>query len=204
MKISETTLEKLTSMTPCEKWDIVCKNIVDDGAVSDFALLLGCRPKFAEDRAITAARLYHEGRVKYVVPSGGVGWLDNGVSKTEAYWMSRVLLARGVPAEAIVMENEALTTRENMIYGTLQINRKCKFNGVSRIAIVTSFWHMKRSLALAKAFLPKMVSVCAYPTLASQDKEEWLSVEENVNLLNNEISLLKSLADNRIIEDFEI
>ncbi|MBQ7348096.1 MAG: YdcF family protein [Clostridia bacterium] len=204
MKISQITLEKLMSMTPSEKWNIVCKDITDDGAFSEFALLLGSCPELAEERAITAAKLYHEGRVKYIVPSGGVSWINNGVSMTEACFMSQILTDNGVPAEAIVIENEALTTRENMIYGTLQINRKCRFNDVSGIALVTSFWHMKRSLMLARAFLPKMIRIHTCPTFPNRDKEEWLCMKENINLLDNEIRLLKNLADTRMIEDLNL
>lgn len=204
MKLSQITLEELMSMTPNEKWDIVCKDIRDDGASGEFALLLGSCPELAEERAMTAAKLYQEGRVKYIVPSGGVSWVNNGVSMTEACLMSQILIAEGVPAEAVVIENDARTTRENMIYGTLQINRKCRFNDVSDIVLVTSFWHMKRSLALASAFLPRMINVHAYPTFPNRDKEEWLCMEENIKLLDNEIRLLKNLADTRIIEDLKL
>ena len=108
------------------------------------------------------------------------------------------MLSEGVPEDAIVMENEATTTKENMIYGTLQMNRKTHFYSGKRVIIVTSEAHMKRSLALARAFLPRMVEISCYPSKTEGD------CAEHQRLYDSEIRLLKGLVDNGIIEDIDI
>ena len=203
MNLSKTAIN-LSELSNEQKWKLVCSGIKDDGAHGEVALLLGTKPEAAIKRALAAAKLYRDGRVKYIVPSGGVKWEHEGGAVSEAELMAKILLENGVPADAIILENEATTTRENMIYGTLQINRKTKFVGIDSIILITDIGHMKRSLALARAFLPRKVQISAYPSYAIEDKNEWLKSAENIARLDKEIGLLKRLVDNGIIEDMEM
>ena len=203
-KISEVTETFLLSLTPKQKFDIVCGGIKDDGDSADIAILLGSIPNNAKERAKAAAKLYRDGRVKYILPSGGVEWdVGNGEMLSEALYMKRILESEGVPSDAIILENEARTTKENMIYASLQINRRTKFYGDKRVIIVTSFNHMKRSIALADTFLPRMVSASAYPSYPTDFGESWIEKEENLALLNNEIHLIWGLVNHKITNDFE-
>ena len=204
MKLSQVTKEQLSAMTREQKWAFNCGGVCDEGRSAEFAILLGGAPIRAVERAHGAARLYHEGRVKYIVPSGGVKWDYEGERLSECELMTRIMIADGVPAEAIVPENEATTTKENMIYATLQINRKSGLRGFDHVIIVTSETHMKRSLALARAFLPRKLSVSGYPSYPDMTREEWLAVPENREILNKAILLMKGLVDNGIVEDMEI
>jgi uncharacterized SAM-binding protein YcdF (DUF218 family) len=203
MKLSCVDLDTLLGLSYEKKWEFMCGSIRDDGVEGDIALLLGTKPEWVEERVLAAAELYRAGRVRYIVPSGGVEWDTNGEMLSEANHMKRILLAEGVPEEAIIMENEATTTKENMIYGALQINRKTKFYGTKRIIIVTSVNHMMRSMSLAKAFLPAFTEISAYPA-KKLSCEEYLESEVNRRLLDNGIQLTKGLVDQGIIEDLEI
>ena len=202
MKLSEVTKEFIAQMPFEEKYNFVCGDIVDDGMSAPVALLLGGNPNNAIPRAKAAAELYHSGRVSYIVPSGGVKWDFFGEQVSESHYMKRVLIEAGVPEEAIILENEARTTKENMIYGTLQINRKLRFEKVDHVIIVTSRSHMKRSIALAKAFLPRKVTVSAYPanheaTIAGLNDSTgaWIA---------KELDLIKGLVDSGLVEDMEV
>ena len=132
MKISEMELSRLMSMSPEEKWDFVCRDAVDEGESGEVALLLGSDPEEALMRADATARLYHEGRVKYVIPSGGVTWQYEGEEISEADLMKRRLVEQGVPSEVIFPDNEARTTVENMICGTLVLARNVKIRNVKK------------------------------------------------------------------------
>ncbi len=203
MKLSEVDQKSLMILSYEQKWHINCSGIKDDGNCAEVALLLGGRPARAVERALAAAQLYREGRVRTIIPSGGVEWEYQGECISEARLMERVLLEEGVPEEAIVLENEARTTIENMIYGTLQISRRYE-NFVDNVIIVTSNYHMKRSLALAKALLPKKIKISAYPSFPGVEKEEWLETEENRKFLDDGIRLLKELVDEGVVEDADI
>ena len=200
MKISNVGADKLLAMSVEQKWNFLCGEIKDEGQCADFALLLGTKPCWAKARALAAAKLYVEGRVQYVVPSGGVKWEVDGKMMSEANYMTQILLSEGVPQAAIILENEATTTRENMIYGSLQINRKTKFV-MKDVMIVTSINHMKRSYALAKTFLPRMARISYYPSQPDMPYEACL---QDPYLLDNSISLIKKLVDCHIIDDCEL
>ena len=200
MKISSVSADKLLALPIEQKWRFLCGEIRDEGQSADIALLLGTRPCWSKARALAAAQLYLDGRVKYIVPSGGVEWEVGGEMLSEAKYMERILLSKGVPQDAILLENEATTTKENMIYGTLQINRKTRF-AMKDIMIVTSINHMKRSLALAKTFLPRMARISYYPSQPDIPYEECL---QDPFLLDNSISLIKRLVDQRMIDDCEL
>ncbi len=202
MKLSEVTKEYIASMPFEQKYNFVCGDIVDDGMSAPVALLLGGNPNNAAPRAKAAAELYHSGRVPFIVPSGGVKWDIGGEMISESHYMKRILMEAGVPEEAIILENQATTTKENMIFGTLQINRKLKFEKVDHVIIVTSRSHMKRSIALAKAFLPRRVTVSAYP---ANHEAVIAGLNESTGAwIAKELDLIKGLVDSGLVEDMEI
>ena len=123
MKMSELTPEVLQRLSWEQKWNICCSGIYDEGKTAEVALLLGSTPDKAVERALAAAKLYREGRAKAIIPTGGPKWEYRGEMLTEAETMASVLRENGVPDAAIIPENEAQTTQENLIYGTLWMNR---------------------------------------------------------------------------------
>lgn len=204
MKITEVKKETLMALSPREKYDFICGDIRDDGMSAPVALLLGGNPNNARNRALAAAELYRAGRVPYIIPSGGVKWDIDGEMISESHFMKRILTENGVPEEAIILENQATTTVENMIFGTLQIYRKLKFKNAPHVIIVTSEAHMKRSMALAKAIMPRALTFSAYPAFHNAPTDEWFESETNLKALDTEVRLLKDLADSGFIEDMEI
>ena len=205
MKVSKLTEEKVNGLTPKDKWELVCNGADDSGDTAEFALLLGTKPEIARERAEAAAELYRSGRVKYIIPSGGVEWeTENGEKLSEACYMAYILAENGVPDKAILLENEAKTTKENMIFGALLINRRTKFYGDKKVIIVTSDYHMKRSLLLARTFMPSFVKLGGYPAKVKGEIGSWLENKDNVALLDTEIYLFRSIYSHGLIEDTEI
>lgn len=88
----------------------------------------------AADRVWHAARLYKAGKAPVVVPSGIGEELGSAV----------FLLDLGVPRQAILTENASRTTAENARYSYELLSKK----GIRKILLVTSAWHMRRSLML--------------------------------------------------------
>ena len=203
MEMSELTPEVVQRLTPEQKWEICCSGIRDEGESAETALLLGSRPDRAVERALAAAELYRQGRVRTVIPTGGPKWEYRGEQLSEAEIMSLVLRENGVPDEAIVPENEARTTAENMICGTLQMLRH--YHRIpDSVIIVASVTHMKRSMALAKALLPRKIRVSMYPSDPAMDRDEWLRLEDSRNHLDDSIRYHRELIENGDTEDFEV
>ena len=204
MKLSQVNLEKLLALSWEEKWNFVCGGAKDEGLSGEVAILLGSYPADSVLRAEAAAELYLAGRVKYVIPSGGLKWEYLGESISEAQLMKRTLMEKGVPEEVIFTDELARTTVENMIGSTLVIARTVKIRSIKRALIVTSQFHMQRSLALAKALLPRSIEIAGFPALPKESKEEWLQKEKNRKRLDQAITALKRLIHNGVVEDTDV
>ena len=111
------------------------------------------------DRIWYAAALYHQKLTDKIIVSGGNELLDTYPdSPSQAYLMRDALIKLGVPANAIILEQEALNTRQHMpLVNALMRNQNLQ----GRLAIVTSASHMPRAVMNARA---EHVDADAYPT----------------------------------------
>ena len=154
-----------------------------------------------------AAKLYFDGRVKYIITSGGVKWEHEGQSISEAQGLALFLKKHGVPEEAIIIENEATTTMENMIYGTLQMCRKFGTIGLFNVKsaiVVTSPWHLRRSICWAKNILPRSIKVSGYThNCGGGSSKEWNKTQWFVDRVDMEVMLLKDMIEGGVTEDIE-
>lgn len=93
-------------------WDYLCLHQTPQKA--DCIVGFGC---YNEDVARRAAQLWLEGFAPYILFTGALGrntrfmWTDS-----EARRFARVALAEGVPEEAILLEERATNSGENLIY----------------------------------------------------------------------------------------
>ena len=111
MKLSQAGMNTLLEMPPKDKISFILNGIADAGDSCEYALLLGAPLDEAKQRALYAAKLYCDGRIRYIISSGGVIRDNNGEKIIECDFMARILKENNVPEAAIIIENEALTTR---------------------------------------------------------------------------------------------
>ena len=90
------------------------------------------------DRILRALRLYRAGRAPLVLCSGG-----GADGPPESPVMGRLLQEWGVPAEAILLEDQSLNTRQNALFSYSVLNAR----GIRHILLVTSAMHMPRAAA---------------------------------------------------------
>jgi uncharacterized SAM-binding protein YcdF (DUF218 family) len=97
----------------------------------------------AGDRVGYAAKLYHEGKAPFIVVSGGfIEFFGSTVPEADA--MQELLMAYGVPEDAIVREDRSRNTYENALY----VREIADAEGFNQILLVTSGLHMPRSVAI--------------------------------------------------------
>ena len=120
-------------------------------ADKDYILILGCRfradgslPPLLRGRVDRAIDFWRgeraaSGRMAVLIPSGGQG-PDESMPEAEA--MRRYLLARGVPEEAIRVEDRSRNTFENMAFSKALIEAE---KPGARVAYVTTNYHEFRS-----------------------------------------------------------
>jgi len=83
-------------------------------AKSDCILVLGSHDLRVADRG---AELYLQGWAPILIFSGGLGNVTRGVwTVPEADQFARIALDKGVPAEAIFIENQSTNTGENILF----------------------------------------------------------------------------------------
>ncbi len=103
-------------------------------------VLKGGRPSPAlEARTLHAARLYAEGEVALLVPTGGTG--EHPPSEAEA--MARILRREGAPDRDILLEDKALNTWESARLAAEILRPK----GIEEVRVVTDPLHCTRAVA---------------------------------------------------------
>lgn len=127
------------------------------------------------DRLVHAVALYKAGKAPVVILTGG-GFEG---ARPEAQQMKDILVVMGVPAQHILLEIQSRDTHDNAVY-TAQL---LKASGMHRILLVTSAYHMRRSLAL---FAAQGLEVVPAPTdyqqlVAKQVLPDWLPVASNLS-----------------------
>ena len=111
----------------------------------DVAVVLGAavesdgRPSAALLRRVAhGVSLYHAGRVRVLLMSGGLVHHP----PTEADLMRAAAIAAGVPEAAVMVEDRSRNTLENAVFSTEIIAAQ----GWQRIMVVTDHYHLPRSL----------------------------------------------------------
>ncbi len=103
-------------------------------------VLQGGRPsRTLEARVRHAARLYKEGRVGLLVPTGGLGQHP----PSEAEVMARILRAEGVSEDAVLLEDRALNTWDS----ARLVAGMAEKLGVRSVVVVTDPLHCVRTVA---------------------------------------------------------
>ena len=104
------------------------------------------------DREWHSARLWKAGKAPVVIPSGRGADLHS----------KPLLLDMGVPENCIIRENEAVNTEENAkkIQALLKkMNADKKKH--PRVLLVTSAWHMRRSVLMFQKYAPELIVIPA-------------------------------------------
>jgi len=128
----------------------------------------------AGDRVLYAARIYKEGKAKYILLSGGeITWM-NATSSTPADDMAEILEFMGVPKETLWLENKSQNTHENAVFSKAILDEK----GIKKVLLVTSAMHMPRAVALFQKIglevIPLPVDYSVTRADISWNSQDWL------------------------------
>ena len=128
-------------------------------------------------------KLYREGKVKKLLVSGKYGYKGKK-KEIEAHKMRDYLISNGIPEEDIIVEDESRDTEENMINSIKLID------DYKKIVIITSEFHLKRSLILFKKYSNK--EVYGYGVKDGlYDKENWYKTSKGKRRIRLELFILK-------------
>lgn len=126
----------------------------------------------AADRFIQTATLYHTGKIKKILVTGGSGSLLH-TSRPEALFLEEMLVKNGIPKEDIITEPASRNTYENAVFSK-RILDSLKIN--TKSLLITSALHMRRSEAIfTKAGIP----FDTYPT-DFKVVDEYFSIDDTL------------------------
>ena len=121
----------------------------DEKQSADVAIVLGAALSYNtvspvyRERINHAINLYNEGYVKRVILTGGMG---EGNIYSDAFIAMEYAHSKGLPKEAILLEEKSTVTEENIIYSKEIMDK----NDFKTAIIVSDPLHMKRAMKMAE------------------------------------------------------
>lgn len=119
-------------------------------------------------------RLYREGKGAYLFLIG----VDPSVKKTDLYKEVKGLRS----SDQVVLENVSRNTLENAIFARELIVK----SGARSMILITSRYHMKRSLLIFRNILPKDIAIYPHPVIGKSSMESLWNHGGSMRLLFSE------------------
>ena len=183
---------------------LLFKGLEDTGENADCIIVLGSI-KAAKYRVPMAAQAYKAGRASKIMLCGGKLREFPDGKYSEAEHMYQAALTLGVAKEDIILENKSQNTVENILFSLIELQRAFWLNKVRRVLLVTTAYHMRRSLAIARYLLPEHITVIPCPANDTNTRRDnWMNTSVGVERAKSEAMKIVSSVINGIIPDFEI
>lgn len=179
-------------------------DLADTGENADCIIVLGSN-KAVKYRVPAAIDAYKAGRANRIMLCGGT-LLDSAPEKrTEAELMRKALTESGIPEERIILENSSRNTVENIRFGLVELQRAFGLNRVHKVLLVTTAYHMRRSLAIARYLFPAHITVIPCPADDTNTRRDnWMNTPAGVDRAKGEAMNIIRYVANGVIPDFEI
>ena len=183
---------------------VLFDNIVDTGENADCIIVLGST-KASLYRIPVAARAYRNSRASKILLSGGVVRDFAEGKMSEADHMKLHALKLGVKCEDIVLEKISQNTVENMLGTLIELQRAFWLNKVRKVLLVTTTFHMRRSLSLARYLFPKHIEVIPCPADDENTRRNnWMDSVDGRKRAIGEVENIINCVENGVFPDFEI
>ncbi|MDB5249136.1 MAG: YdcF family protein [Segetibacter sp.] len=159
---------------------------------ADAILVLGSHDLRVAERG---AELYLQGWAPLLVFSGGLGRLTEGVwTETEADLFAKIAIEKGVPPEAILIENKSTNTGEN-ISNTGKLLKERGLDPQSFIVVQKPYME-RRSYATFKKHWPDKKLVVTSPQIAFEDyATEEIPLEKVIHIMAGDLQRIKVYAE---------
>jgi len=119
--------------------------------------------------------------------------------------MRQAALELGVSEENIILENSSQNTVENILFALIELQRTFWLNNVRRVLLVTTTYHMRRSLAIARYLFPEHIAIVPCPADDTNTKRDnWMRTPAGIERAKGEAMKIVSYVITGVIPDFEI
>ena len=183
---------------------ILFEGLEYNNSSADCILVLGSSSA-VKYRVPKAVDLFNNHKSMKLLFSGGRTLDIDGDRISEAQYMRRRAIDLGVPDEAIILDELSYTTKENMICSQIELERSFKLNKINKIILVTTAYHMRRSLLMARMYFPNWIEIIPCPADDTNTKRiNWFSNEAGYSRAIGEVGKIISYIQEGAIVDFAI
>jgi uncharacterized SAM-binding protein YcdF (DUF218 family) len=157
-------------------------------ANTDCILVLGSHDLRVAERG---ADLYLQGWAPILIFSGGLGNVTKGIWKDpEADKFARIALDKGVPAEAIFIENKSTNTGENILFTGRMLEEKGLHP--QSFLLVQKPYMERRSYATFKKYWPDKELIVTSPQITFEDyPTEEIPMERVINIMVGDLQRIR-------------
>lgn len=146
-----------------------------------------------------AAKLYHQGYAKWLIPSGGISvkrdkWpgvrskadIYNGNYQSDCEFFTDVFLKNGVPASAIIGEDKSGHTRDNAFLSRKAVDKRGV--DIKTALLICKAFHARRCLMLYQMAFPDVnIKVCPVHCY-NITKDNWYKSETGIDRVLGELA----------------
>ena len=159
---------------------------------ADCILVLGSHDVRVAERA---AELFLDQFAPLLIFSGGLGRLTEGLwPEPEADLFAKIAIAKGVPKEAILIENKSTNTGENILF-TQQLLLEHELHPQSFIVVQKPYME-RRSFATFKKHWPDKDVIVTSPQISFEDyATEEITLEQVINIMIGDLQRIKIYAE---------
>ncbi len=183
---------------------LLFQGIEDSGEDADCIIVLGSA-KATQYRVPAAVEAYRAGRAgKLLLCGGKLRDFPEGRC-TEAEHMQRAALQAGVAPEDVILENSSQNTVENLLFALTELQKAFWLNRVHRVLLVTTAYHMRRSLAIARYLFPAHIAVIPCPADDTHTRRDnWAETSVGIERARDEAMNIVRYVQNGVIPDFAV
>lgn len=183
---------------------LLFQSLEDTGENADCIIVLGSI-KAAKYRVPVAVDAYNAGRASKLILCGGKSRDFPDGKYSEAEHMRQAALALGVSEKDIILENKSQNTVENILFALIELQRAFWLNKVHKVLLVTTTYHMRRSLAIARYLLPEHIIVIPCPANDNNTRRDnWMNTPVGIERAKGEAMKIVRYINDGVIPDFEI
>ena len=183
---------------------LLFEGLEDTGENADCIIVLGS-VKAAKYRVPVAVDVYKAGRASKLMLCGGA-MRDFSIGQcSEAEHMRQAALELGVAEEDVILENSSQNTVENILFALIELQRAFWLNKVRKVMLVTTAYHMRRSLAIARYLFPEHIAIVPCPANDNNTRRDnWMNTPVGIERAKGEALNIVRCVINGVIPDFEI
>ena len=201
MLVSALTREKLNE----DMIDrLLFEGLEDTGENADCVIVLGSM-KASAYRVPVAVRIYQCHRADKIIMCGGKvrGFSEGAMCESQHMRIRAETL--GVERTDIIVDEHSMNTGENILEALVLLQRNFGLNRIHRVALVTTSYHMRRSLCIAQYLFPKHIEVIPCPADDTNTRRDnWMKNEEGRNRAFKEVEKIIGSVKDGLFPDFEV